>query len=58
MQNPNYLKAMLGEGVLFKESIELSLESYTYGDYVESIVDQRSTRILHFSKRELGNLED
>ena len=58
MHNPIYLKAMLGEGVLFKKSAKLSLESYTYGDNVESIVDQRSTRILHFSKRELGNLEE
>ena len=43
MQNPNYLKAMLGEGIFFKKSTELSLESYTNGDYVESIVNQRST---------------
>ena len=42
MQNPNYLKAMLREGILYKKNIELSLESYTNGDYVESIVDQSS----------------
>ena len=34
---------MPGRGILFKKSIELSLESYTNGDYLKSIVDQRST---------------
>ena len=37
------LEATLGKGILFKKSIELSLEAYIDVDYARSVVDQRFT---------------
>ena len=45
---------MPGRGILFKKSTELSLESYTNGEYVKSVVDQRST--LRYCTFLRGNL--
>ncbi|KAL6343543.1 hypothetical protein AAG906_024908 [Vitis piasezkii] len=39
----HYLKDSPGKGVLFKRNNELTLEAYTYVDYVGSSVDRRST---------------
>ncbi|RVW23969.1 hypothetical protein CK203_092075 [Vitis vinifera] len=36
-------KATLGKGILFKNSIELSLEAYIDANYARSVVDLRST---------------
>jgi hypothetical protein len=38
-----YLKGILGKGILFKRNGGLVLEAYTNADYTELIVDRRST---------------
>ena len=39
----HYWKATLRKGILFKNSIELSLEAYIDANYARSVVDLRST---------------
>jgi len=38
-----YLKGILGRGILFKRNKSASLEAYTDANYVGSVVDRRST---------------
>jgi hypothetical protein len=38
-----YIKGTLGRGILFKRNGNTALEVYTDADYVESVVDKRST---------------
>ena len=38
-----YLKGILGKGVLFKRGNELTLKAYTNTDYAESIDERRLT---------------
>ena len=54
----HYLKASPRKGILFKKGTKLNIEVYADANYTGSLTDKRYTMLLHFSRRELSNLEE